>query len=309
MVSQSEEEIIWQDRLREEVDGYRWSALRSFHGGIPQRWLLVFSEHAYVREKKTLDKKLAAAEKDLVNEIWHLGSKERGCVQDAENAAIAIRNANPLYHFMGQIIPVEKYKNKGKPKAGETPVVKGYKVNLVLERKEEEVEKILRRKGRFILATNDMDEVSFTDEQMLREYKEQQKVEGGFRFLKDPWFMVDSVFLKSARRVGALMMVMTLCLLVYNYGQYSLRKKLKEENETLPNQLDKEVQNPTMRWIFQIMEGLGMARIYGQSVDVPVREVVTNLTDVRRKIIRLFRETACQMYGLNQKSALGGLGM
>ena len=121
--------------------------------------------------------------------------------------------------------------------------------------------------------------------------------------------MVDSVFLKSARRISALMMVMTLCLLVYNYGQYSPRKKLKEENETLPNQLDKEVQNPTMRWIFQIMEGVGMARIYGERVDVPVREVVTNLSDVRRKIIRLFGETACQMCGLNQKSALGGLGM
>ena len=127
--------------------------------------------------------------------------------------------------------------------------------------------------------------------------------------MKDPWFMVDSIFLKSARRISALMMVMTLCLLVYNYGQYWLRKKLKEENETLPNQLDKEVQNPTMRWIFQIMEGVGMARIYGQGVDVPMREVVTNLTDVRRKIIRLFGGTACQIYGLTQKSALGGLGM
>ena len=179
-MSQREDEINWQDRVQKEVDGYRWSALRSSHGGIPQRWLLVFSEHAYVREKKTLDKKLAAAEKDLVNEIWHLGAKEFGCAQDAENAAMAIRNANPLYLFMGQIIPVEKYKNPGKPKAGETPEVRGYKVNLVLERNEEEVEKILRRKGRFILATNDMDEVSFTDEQMLREYKERQKVDFGF---------------------------------------------------------------------------------------------------------------------------------
>ena len=54
-----------------------------------------------------------------------------------------------------------------------------------------------------------------------------QGVERGFRFLKDPWFMVDSVFLKSPRRIEALMMVMTLCLLVYNVAQYHLRDKLK----------------------------------------------------------------------------------
>lgn len=32
---------------------------------------------------------------------------------------------------------------------------------------------------------------------MLSEYKEQQDVERGFRLLKDPWFIVDSVFLKT----------------------------------------------------------------------------------------------------------------
>ena len=97
----------------------------------------------------------------------------------------------------------------------------------------------------FILATNDLDEKNFSNQQMLSEYKEQQNVEGGFRFLKDPWFMVDSIFLKSAKRIEALMMVRTLCLMVYNIAQYKLRNALK-------------VQNPTMRWIFQIMEGVGV---------------------------------------------------
>ena len=76
---------------------------------------------------------------------------------------------------------------------------------------------------------------------MLKEYKEQQGVEGGFRFIKDPWFMVDSIFLKSATRIEALMMVMTLCLLVYNFAQHRLRDSLKQHNTTIPNQLDKPV--------------------------------------------------------------------
>ena len=45
--------------------------------------------------------------------------------------------------------------------------------------------------------------------------------------------MVDSVFLKSPQRVVALMM-MTLCLLVYNIAQFKLRSRLKEIGEILP---------------------------------------------------------------------------
>jgi hypothetical protein len=68
--------------------------------------------------------------------------------------------------------------------------------------------------------------------------------------------MVNSVFLKTPRRIAALMMVMTLCLLVYNVAQHKLRSRLKETGETLPNQLEKPVENPTLRWISQIMKGL-----------------------------------------------------
>ena len=39
--------------------------------------------------------------------------------------------------------------------------------------------------------------------------------------------MVDSVFLKSEKRIEALMMVMTLCLMVYNVAQYRLRTVLE----------------------------------------------------------------------------------
>lgn len=52
------------------------------------------------------------------------------------------------------------------------------------------------------------DITDYTLEEILEDYKERQDVERGFRFLKDPWFMVDSVFLKLPRRIEALMMVM-----------------------------------------------------------------------------------------------------
>lgn len=47
--------------------------------------------------------------------------------------------------------------------------------------------------------------------------------------------MVDSIFLKSEKRIEALMMVMTLTLMIYNVAQFRLREALKIQNETLPN--------------------------------------------------------------------------
>ena len=177
------------------------------------------------------------------------------------------------------------------------------------ERDNVKIEQILSRKGRFILATNDLDVEGYKDEKILEEYKEQQNVERGFRFLKDPWFMVDSIFLKLPRRIEALMMIMTLTLLVYNVGQYRLRQQLKTEETTLPDQLGKQVQSPTLRWIFQLMEGIGLVHFYNEPLTHIIREVITNINAVRKKIIYLFGATAAKIYGLIPKTCAEGVGM
>jgi transposase len=284
-------DIEWIDRGK----GYKTYAFSSSYGGIEQRWLLCFSEQAYQREKKTLEKRLSREDEKLKKELWHLGKEEFKCENDARRAIKKIEQKSDLHRIESQIVPILKYTRRGKPPKGQEKKAVGYKIEACFERRNEEIEKHLNRKGRFILATNDR---SYTDEKMLEEYKEQQTVERGFRFLKDPWFMVDSVFLKTPRRIEALMMVMALCLMVYNVGQYQLRKKLIESKETLPNQLGKEVKNPTLRWIFQIMEGIGIVRLCGEIK----REILTNLTQLRKKIITLFGETAMWMYGLIQKN-------
>jgi transposase len=94
------------------------------------------------------------------------------------------------------------------------------------------------------------------------------------------------------------MMVMTLCLMVYNVAEYRLRKSLKTAKETLPNQKGKEIDNPTLRWIFQLMEGINIVRFFDGRDEQPVREIITNITNLRSKIIRLFGYTACEVYGL-----------
>ena len=258
LVHLPESAIPWKD-LNE---GYKCAPYVSSYGEIKQRWLLVYSEKAYLREKKTCEKNWRKTEVEIKKAIWHLGNEVCGYIPDAENKVVELRKKYSDFHFSAKIIPLTKYSGKGKPKEDEEPIVIGFKAEVISVLDVEQMEMRLNRKGRFILATNELDAENYSDEKMLSEYKEQQHVERGFRFLKDPTFMVDSIFLKSTKRIEALMMVMTLCLLVYNIAQYKLRKKLKDENTTLPNQLGKGVQNPTMKWIFQIMEGVGVVRFY-----------------------------------------------
>ncbi len=78
----------------------------------------------------------------------------------------------------------------------------------------------------------------------------QQVVERGFRFLKAPWFTVSTVFLKSPKRIEALMMIMTLCLLVYSALEYRIRQALAAQQAIFPKQHGKPTAKPTARWVF-----------------------------------------------------------
>ncbi len=77
------------------------------------------------------------------------------------------------------------------------------------------MQKAVNRKGRWILATNDLDVTNTTDGCIITYYKNQQPVEIGCRVLKDPCFIKDKIFLKSHKRIQALSMVMTLCACWY----------------------------------------------------------------------------------------------
>lgn len=305
LIEKQGEEITWVER----EGGYKTAGYESCYGGIDQRWLLVFSEQAYEREKKTLEKRLEREEEKLQKELCRFGKEEFHCEQDAIKALEEIKKEYKLHTIEAQAVPLSKHVGRGKPKKGAEKVIVGYKVDTKFTRDKTKIADILNKKGRFILATNELDKGHYKDEQILEEYKEQQNVEGGFRFLKDPWFMVDSIFLKLPKRIEALMMVMSLCLLIYNIGQYKLREQLKAHQTTLPNQLGKEISNPTLKWIFQIMEGIDMVYFYNEALTSTIREVVTNLNKLRKKIIVLFGRTAAWIYGIIHENWAEGLGM
>ena len=86
---------------------------------------------------------------------------------------------------------------------------------------------------------------------MIDVYKNQFVVEKGFRFIKSPEFLADSLYLKKPERVEALLFIMTLCLMVYASLEMRIRNSLKDEDEFFIDQKGKPTQIPTTRWVFQ----------------------------------------------------------
>lgn len=91
-------------------------------------------------------------------------------------------------------------------------------------------------------------------------------------------------------------MIMTLALLVYSVVQRKLRMRLKEKNDTLPNQIKKQTATPTLRWIFQMLQGINYITIRINGV---VKTIVDNITDLRRKIILIFGAEVAKIYKIS----------
>ena len=81
------------------------------------------------------------------------------------------------------MIAVTKHKNR--PTQSRRSRRKDWsKIESTFKRNEASIEVFLNRKGRFILATNDLDDKNFSDQHILEEYKQQQNVERGISIFK-----------------------------------------------------------------------------------------------------------------------------
>ena len=137
---------------------------------------------------------------------------------------------------------------------------------------------------------------ALTDAEVVAGDKGQSAVERGFRFLKDPVFFVSSLFVKKPSRLQGLLMVMTLALLVYSVAQRRMRHQLAQQHDTLPNQIGQPGSRPTLRWVFQLLEGINRVTF---SVQGHVQIVIEGLTALRRKILQLFGQKVCQIYQIS----------
>jgi transposase len=259
-----------------------------------ERWVIVRTKAAEQASRCQMEKKMHKAQAQWEKKLWHLSKQEFACREDAEAACKQAIKGKPsslsvscLYQEQG------RYQHKGRPKQGAAPDSTIWQVVGTLTIDHNEVEAQIKKQASFILATNLIEEQKLSHEQVYVKYKEQGSAERGFRFLKDPLFLASSVFVKKPERVIALSFIMVLCLLVYRLAEHLLRSQLAATQQTVPNQVNKPTDRPTMRWIFQCFEGIDLLRI---RIATHERILVLGLQPLHQKILLLLGPAFCKIY-------------
>lgn len=277
------EEIDEEERKKRvelNLAGYRWKEERVTYGGIEQIWWIVASEKRQKSDLEKLEKNLKKEKNQLEKLLKELQKEE---FENPEQARYKLKGINKKLNSF-EISETEIVTNQSK----ERKTI--YKIRVIGQEKTEEIARRRKEAGRFILATNLVDKDKLDPAEILTTYKKQQSCERGFRFLKDPLFFADSLFVENPERIETILFLMSFCLLIYNLGQRELRNSLERVKTGVKSQVGKLTSRPTLRWIFQCFQGIHALSLNG------INQIV-NLTEYRSFILTFF-PSSCQKYYL-----------
>jgi transposase len=232
----------------------------------------------------------------IKKQLFHLQAKRFGTPQAAQEA-LAVLAKDWKYHRVASshLTEHKRYAGKGRPTPSTPLKASEWQIQAHVHADDKAIERAKQIKACYVLGTN-IDASELSDAAVITAYKGQSQVEGGFRFLKDPLFFVSSLFVKKPSRIQGLLLVMTLALLVYSVAQRRLRQALARQQASLPNQINQPTQRPTLRWVFQLLEGIHRVRV---SIQGQLHDLIEGLNQVQINILRLFGQDVCQIYQIS----------
>lgn len=273
---------------------YSYHITTSSYGGIEQRWVVFQSQPMQQRMEKSFSKMLEKQTRQAQKDLNKLMRREFACEADARKDAELWSASHSLHKLVDTVIETRckrSGRKRGRPEKGEE-MVTAYLIAARLDVEEAAVEKARQKLGRFILASND---TQIDPDSLLQYYKGQQSVERGFRFLKDKRFRVAEVYLKKEERIEALAMIMVLCLLIYSFAEWLIRKGLKDTGQSIPDQKGKPTQKPTLKWISFLFYGVAEVTV---EIGKDIHREIANLKDSLIIVISILGRDCEKYYGL-----------
>lgn len=276
------------------AEGYRYTPVKSHYAGVFQRWLLIYSEQARERAEKSAARELLRQSEHEHKAFERLCRARFNCPEDAERALASYRKSlKVLTVHEHEVVPHKHFGHAGRPRKDAVPSI-SYQLSGAVAAAISQREALIVQRSCFILATNNLDEDALSDGEILQDYKGQAHVERGFRFLKDPMFLAATLFLKKIERIMALLMVMTVCLLVYAALEHRIRKALKQHAAFVPDQKGKPTHRPTARWVFELFLDVHLLSItIGADT---LRTLVLNLQQELQALLVLLGKPYEQLY-------------
>ena len=274
----------------------RYQGIALCHYGMAQRWLVVHAQAALERAEATVTKARQREAEAIEKQLFHLQATRFPTPEVAQDA-LATLAKRWTYHQVESSTLIEHKRSAGKGRPTPSTPLKAIAWHIQARVRPDQEALGYRQhvKACFVLGTN-IGVSQLSDAAVIAAYKSQSCVEGGFRFLKDPLFFVSSLFVKKPSRIEGLLMVMTLALLVYSVAQRRMRQQLARRHETVPNHIHQPTASPTLRWVFQLLEGIHRVRVTGQG---QVHDLIEGLNDVQINILRLFGEQVCCLYQIS----------
>jgi transposase len=256
--------------LMHRIDkNYAYQEVGGVYGGVKQRWIIVFSQAAYERDLHTLDRRMITGGERERKAFEKLCRRSFACREDAQRAWEKFHPT--LTYLCVPTLDIQEhahYARRGKPKHGEQPERIDYRLTGALASCLQTRKALMDQQGLFVLATNELDANQLSAPEVLTGYKGQAHAEKGFRFLKHPEFLASALFLQKPERIMALLMIMTLCLMVYAALEYRIRQGLQHQGKTVLNQVGKPTVTPTARWIFHCFVGIHVLFQGGQRMGI-----------------------------------------
>jgi len=296
LVSQVSAPALRWDTWQRLDDPTRDHRVALCHYGMAQRWFVVSADAAVQRAEATINtaqqREAEAIEKPLLP--WQATRFE---TPEAAQAALATLALAWHSHQVDAYSRLDHTRSAWKGRPTPTTPLKAiaWQRQAQVRPHDEPLRRRKQHQACFVVGTN-IAASQGSDAEVIRASKGQAQAEGGLRFLKDPLCFVSSLFVKKPSRMQGLLLVMTGALLVYAVAQRRLRQQLVRHNQAVPNHMHHPTQRPTLRWVFQLLEGIHRVRV---TVQGHVHDLIEGLNAVQITILRWFGEGVCRLYQIS----------
>jgi len=225
---------------------------------IPCRAVRVFSSALLRTKQQTLERTREKEQRQAIKRLreWH--GRAYACRRDAERALERHRRQHgwTTLDVIGTVEQVDgpMRRRRGRPRKHPEPdlPVNHFRVSYRTKpARRSSIATRLRKQSCFVLIRTRNDGWDFSDEEMVRAYKDQYHVEHGFAWLKSR-AAINPMYVELPRRVATLCFLYCIGLMVWNLIQRTVRKYLKEHKLGLPYHRNKPSDRITTRFLFEL---------------------------------------------------------
>jgi transposase len=244
-----------------------WKTTREI-GGESFVFVVVHSSKLEQRKERSLAKAVERTQQSLRHQGAELQKQSYACAPDAEQAGEQLMKLAKSKGFESEMIlkkvEVATYGHKGRPKREEKAEIRtSWNVEVKIgDMNTEILEEKKRRESTFVLVSRTSEEMEAKE--IMKSYKNQDKVERGFKFLKQPQYL-GPVYTKKPKRVEALGYIFLLVLLLAKYLEYRVRVSLAQSGEVLKVGGQK-VPRPSAKTIMEILDMVLVLYVSGHLV-------------------------------------------